>query len=135
MGEKPLLENEFNTEIENYFNEFLNYGGLPVVIDSKNHKEITLNDLYSSIILHDIVERFKIRNVVLFNRITKFLLENVGNLISAHSVYTYLKHDMKITKSTIYNYLDYLENAYVFSKITREDLIGKKRFSVLKNII
>ena len=58
--------------------------------------------MYSSIILHDIVERFEIRNIGLFNRITKFLVENIGNLISAHSVYTYLKHDLKITKLTIY---------------------------------
>lgn len=129
LDEKPLIENEFSTEIENYFNEFLTYGGLPVTIDSKNHKEITLNDLYYSIILHDIVERFEIRNVGLFNRITKFLVENIGNLISAHSVYTFLKHDLKISKTTIYNYLDYLENAYVFSKVTREDLTGKKEIT------
>ena len=126
LGEKPLLENEFNTEIENYFNEYLSFGGLPVTIDSKNHKEITLNDLYNSILLHDIVERFEIRNVGLFNRITKFLVENIGNLTSANAVYTYLKHDLKISKSTIYNYLEYLENAYLFSKVSREDLTGKK---------
>ncbi|WP_407378588.1 ATP-binding protein [Methanobrevibacter sp.] len=132
LGSEPLSNNELNTEIENYFNEYLNYGGLPVTIDSKNHKEVSLNDLYSSIILHDIVERFEIRNIGLFNRITKFLVENIGNLVSAHSVYTYLKHDLKITKSTIYNYLDYLENAYIFSKITREDLLGKKEIVASK---
>ena len=126
LNEKPLWENELNSEIENYFNEYLSFGGLPVTIDSKNHKEITLNDLYYSIILHDIFERFDLRNVGLFNRITKFLIENIGNLISAHSVYTFLKHDLKISKTTIYNYLDHLENAYIFSKVTREDLIGKK---------
>ncbi len=101
LGSEPVSNNELNTEIENYFSEYLNYGGLPVTIDSKIHKEISLNDLYSSIILHDIVERFEIRNIGLFNRITKFLVENIGNLISAHSVYTYLKHDLKITKLTI----------------------------------
>ena len=53
LDEKPLFENEFNTEIENYFNEYLSYGGLPVTIDSKNHKEITLNDLYSCAVIPD----------------------------------------------------------------------------------
>ena len=118
LNQKAFFENEFNTDIENYFEEYISYGGLPVTIDTKNHKEITLKDLYSSILLHDIVERYEIRNIGLFSRITKFILENIGNLISAHSIYTYLKHEkMNITKSTIYNYLEYLQNAYILSKI------------------
>ena len=130
LNQKAFFENEFNTDIENYFEEYISYGGLPVTIDTKNHKEITLKDLYSSILLHDIVERYEIRNIGLFSRITKFILENIGNLISAHSVYTYLKHEkMNITKSTIYNYLEYLQNAYILSKVTREDLIGKKEIN------
>lgn len=130
LNQKVFFENEFNTDIENYFEEYISYGGLPVTIDTKNHKEITLKDLYSSILLHDIVERYEIRNIGLFSRITKFILENIGNLISAHSIYTYLKHEkMNITKSTIYNYLEYLQNAYILSKVTREDLIGKKEIN------
>ena len=130
LNQKAFFENEFNTDIENYFEEYISYGGLPVTIDTKNHKEITLKDLYSSILLHDIVERYEIRNIGLFSRITMFILENIGNLISAHSIYTYLKHEkINITKSTIYNYLEYLQNAYILSKITREDLIGKKEIN------
>lgn len=130
LNQKAFFENEFNTDIENYFDEYISYGGLPVTIDTKNHKEITLNDLYSSILLHDIVERYEIRNIGLFSRITKFILENIGNLISAHSIYTYLKHEkINITKSTIYNYLEYLQNAYILSKVTREDLTSKKEIS------
>lgn len=130
LNQKAFFENEFNTDIENYFDEYISYGGLPVTIDTKNHKEITLNDLYSSILLHDIVERYEIRNIGLFSRITKFILENIGNLISAHSIYTYLKHEkINITKSTIYNYLEYLQNAYILSKITREDLTSKKEIN------
>lgn len=130
LNQKAFFENEFNTDIENYFEEYISYGGLPVTIDTKNHKEITLKDLYSSILLHDIVERYEIRNIGLFSRITKFILENIGNLISAHSIYTYLKHEkMNITKSTIYNYLEYLQNAYILSKVTREDLTSKKEIN------
>ena len=130
LNEMPININEFKTELENYFEEYMAYGGLPITIALKNHKEIILNDLYSSILLHDIVERHDIRNVGLFNRIVKFLIENIGNLISAQSVYNYLKHEMPgISKTTIYNYLDYLEEAYVLSKATREDLIGKREIT------
>lgn len=127
LDEKPLIENELNSELENYFEEYMTYGGLPVTIAARNHKEIILNDLYSSIILNDIVERHEIRNIGLFDRIIKFVIENIGNLISANSVYKYLKHEnLDISKPTIYNYLNYLEDAYILSKATREDLVGKK---------
>ncbi len=130
LGEKPIMANELKTELENYFDEYMAYGGFPIAISLKDHKEIILNDLYSSILLHDIVERHGIRNVGLFNRIVKFLIENIGNPISAHSVYNYLKHEISgISKPTIYNYLDYLEEAYVLSKATREDLIGKREIT------
>lgn len=130
LGEKPITANELKTELENYFDEYMAYGGFPIAISLKDHKEIILNDLYSSILLHDIVERHDIRNVGLFNRIVKFLIENIGNPISAHSVYKYLKHEIsEISKPTIYNYLDYLEEAYVLSKASREDLIGKREIT------
>lgn len=130
LGEKPITANELKTELENYFDEYMAYGGFPIAISLKDHKEIILNDLYSSILLHDIVERHDIRNVGLFNRIVKFLIENIGNPISAHSVYNYLKHEIsEISKPTIYNYLDYLEEAYVLSKASREDLIGKREIT------
>ena len=73
------------------------------------------------------MERYEIRNIGIFNRVVKYIIENTGNLISANSIYKYLKHEkLKITKQTIYNYLEYLENAYIISKASKEDLIGKK---------
>jgi predicted AAA+ superfamily ATPase len=88
-------------------------------------KKTILQDLYSSIFLYDIIERYQIRNTGLLNRITKYIIENVGNLISANSIYKELKHDkVKITPNTIYNYLEYLEKAYFISKVTREDIVG-----------
>ncbi|ADC45927.1 ATPase [Methanobrevibacter ruminantium M1] len=130
IGSLPINSNELNTELENYFDEYFRYGGFPTAISSNDHKEIILNDLYSSIILNDIVTRYEIRNVGLFSRIIKFLIENVGNLISANSLYNYLRgQGMEITKPTIYNYLNYLESANILSKITREDLVGKREIN------
>lgn len=130
IGSLPINSNELNTELENYFDEYFSYGGFPTAISSNDHKEIILNDSYSSIILNDIVTRYEIRNVGLFSRIIKFLIENVGNLISANSLYNYLRgQGMEITKPTIYNYLNYLESANILSKITREDLVGKREIN------
>ncbi len=130
LNQKPLIKNEINTELVNYFEEYRQYGGMPMTISSEHDKELILNGIYSSIILNDIVERYEIRNIGIFNRVVKFIIENIGNQISVNSIYKYLKHDnLKISKKTIYNYLEYLENAYILLKTSQEDLIGKKEIT------
>jgi predicted AAA+ superfamily ATPase len=127
LDQAPFIVNELNTDLENYFEEYLQYGGIPLTISAENDKELVLNGIYSSIILNDIVERYEIRNIGIFNRIVKYIIENMGNLISANALYTYLKNmNLSIAKPTIYNYLEYLENAYLISKASKEDLVGKK---------
>ena len=127
FNDSPFIINDLNSDLENYFEEYRQYGGIPLTISSQIDKELVLNGIYSSIILNDIVERYEIRNIGLFKRVVKFIIENTGNLISANSIYNYLKQKkLKITKQTVYNYLEYLENAYIISKATKEDLIGKK---------
>lgn len=93
INEKPIIKNELYSEIENYFEEYLIYGGFPISIAINNNKEIILNDLFSSIVLRDIIERHELRNVGLFDRIMKFLISHIGSLISANSLYNYLKHE------------------------------------------
>ena len=131
LNQKCVFENELKTPIENLFEEYFQYGGMPLSISAgKKDKIVTLQDLYSSIFLHDIVERYSIRNMGLLNRITKFLIENTGNLISANSIYTFLKQDkLSITPNTIYNYLEYLEKGYFISKVTKEDVVGLKEIN------
>ena len=127
LGQNPAVLNEFRTELENYFEEYHQYGGIPLTIAAENDKELVLNGIYSSIVLNDIVERYEIRSIGIFNRVIRYIIENTGNLISANALYNYLKHEnLKIAKPTIYNYLEYLENAYLISRASKEDLVGKK---------
>lgn len=127
LNHPPSITNELNSDLENFFEEYQKYGGIPLTISSQHDKELVLNGIYSSIILNDIVERYEIRNVGLFNRIVKYIIENTGNLISANAVYKYLRHEkLRITKQTIYNYLEYLENACLIAKASKEDITGKK---------
>lgn len=131
LNQECIMKNELKTQNENLFEEYLQYGGLPLTISAdKKDKLIILQDLYSSIFLHDIIERYSIRNVGLLTRITKYLIENTGNLISANSIYKHLKQDkLSITPNTVYNYLEYLEKSYFISKVSREDMIGLKEIN------
>lgn len=127
LNQSPFIKNEIKTYLENCLEEYYQYGGMPLAISTQYDKQLVLNGIYSSIILNDIVERYEIRNIGLFKRVVKYIIENTGNKISASGIYRYLKHEnLKITKQTIYNYLDYLENAYLISRISNENLIRKK---------
>lgn len=79
---------------------------MPGVIATRKRKITTLNDIFSSIVYNDIIERFNIRNSGLFRRIIKFLIENIGNLISPNVIYNHIKHEIPegLTPKIIYNY-------------------------------
>lgn len=128
LNHECVIKNNLKTPLENLFDEYLQYGGLPLAISANvKDKQSILKDLFSSIFLHDIVERYEIRNIGLLNRITKYLIENTGKLISANTIYKQLKQDkLSITPNTVYNYLEYLEKSFFISKVTREDVIGLK---------
>jgi predicted AAA+ superfamily ATPase len=101
-------------------------------LDYEYDKYEYLNDLLNSIFLKDIVERYSIRDANLLRRVTDFLLDNVGKIVSAKSISDYLKKEgnIRVSPKTIYNYLEYLSNACLLYKVQREDLEGKKILSI-----
>ena len=84
-------------------------------------------DIYSSAILRDTVQRYKIRDVELLERVVKFVFDNVGNKFSAKNVADYFKsRHRKIDLNTVYNYLNALEGAFIVYKIPRYDIKGRE---------
>ena len=114
---------------KNLFVDYLTYGGLPILLTlSKNEKLKYLKDIYSTIVLNDIISRYNVRDVDLLNRILRYLLSNIGQLFNANNVSNYLnKNENKanISINTVYNYLSYFEAAYLVHKVRRYDVIGK----------
>lgn len=114
---------------KNLFVDYLTYGGLPILLTlSKNEKLKYLKDIYSTIVLNDIISRYNVRDVDLLNRILRYLLSNIGQLFNANNVSNYLnKNENKanISINTVYNYLSYFESAYLVHKVRRYDVIGK----------
>ena len=115
---------------EQEFYNYLKYGGFPVIHHLEENEELIfqyLNSLYNTILLKDIISRYKIRNVQLFENLTKFVFDNIGNVFSGRSISKYLKsQNMSVGLDTIQNYLQYLENSFLINKIKRYDLKGKK---------
>ena len=116
------------------FTDYLIYGGFPFLLslESEIDKTEYLNDIFNSIFLKDIIERYNIRDTGLLTRIVDFILDNTGKIVSSKSISDYLrsKEKIKVSPKTIYNYLDYLTNACLLYKVQREDLKGKKILSI-----
>lgn len=115
------------------FTDYIRFGGFPLVASTdfnENAAYSVVKDIYNSVVLNDIAKKRQISNSDLFDRVVKFVIENVGKTFSANSIVNFLKgENRKISVETIYNYLEWLEKAFVIYRCKRYDLQGK---SVLK---
>jgi predicted AAA+ superfamily ATPase len=114
----------------NPFVHYLRMGGFPV-IHTVNYDEETaykvVRDIYSSVILRDTIQRYKIRDVELLERVVKYAFDNIGNTFSGKNVADYFKNQQrKVDINTIYNYLHALEGAFILYRVPRYDIKGKE---------
>ncbi len=135
---------QFNTELKgirvdnlrNEFSGFLRSGGFPV-LHVADYEDDTASkvvfDIYSSIILRDVVQRNKIRDIELLERVVKYLFDNIGNRFSAANVAAYFKSQQRrVDLNTVYNYIDALESAYIIYRVPRYDIKGKEILKTLE---
>lgn len=95
-------------------------------MDEQNVRQY-LDDIYSSIILKDIAQRNKIRDLELLKRVLQYFISNIGNPFSASTITRYLKNEKrKISNETLYNYIDYCKTACLLHLVPREDISGKQ---------
>jgi predicted AAA+ superfamily ATPase len=90
-------------------------------------------DIYSSVILRDTVQRYKIRDVELLERVIQYAMDNIGNTFSGKNVADYFKSQQrKIDINTVYNYLHALVGAFILYRVPRYDLKGKEILKTLE---
>ena len=114
-------------------NEYIRLGGFPIValssFDERAAYQI-VEGIYNSVITSDITKRHNIANFDLFNRVVRFIVENVGKTFSANAIVKFLKSEGRfLSVEAVYNYPNWLEKAFVIYRCQRYDLQGK---SVLK---
>jgi predicted AAA+ superfamily ATPase len=114
-------------------NEYIRMGGFPIValgnFDERSAYQI-VEGIYHSVITSDITKRHNIANFDLFNRVVRYIVENVGKTFSANAIVKFLKSEGRsLSVEAVYNYLNWLEKAFVIYRCQRYDLQGK---SVLK---
>ncbi len=113
--------------------QYLRMGGFPIValssFEERDAYQI-VEGIYHSVITYDITRRHNITSYDLFNRVVKYIVENVGKTFSANAIAKFLKSEGRsLSMEAVYNYLEWLEKAFVIYRCQRYDLQGK---SVLK---
>ena len=102
------------------FDQYVKTGGMPgaYVYKTENRQYDYVRDIYSTILIRDLVEKYNI---------SEFMMDNIGNLLSPNNIRETLKNNQsEITRKTVSKYIGYLENAFLFYEAKRYDLKGKK---------
>ena len=123
---------------EELFNDYLKYGGLPQLLSLPQDEQTIssfLSSIYDTVILKDVLERNKLKDIDLLKRVFAFLCGNVGSITSTNSIAKYIaneaKLDISVRPATIGNILEMLENAFIVYRADRYDVKGKE---VLKSL-
>lgn len=104
-------------------------GGFPIValndFDERSAYQI-VEGIYTSVVAGDITRRHNITNFDLFNRVVKYVMENVGKTFSANAIIKFLKGEGRtLSVEAVYNYLEWLEKAFIIYRSPRYDMQGK----------
>lgn len=113
---------------------YMKYGGLPYLKHLPLEEEVVfeyLNNIYSTIVYRDIVNRYSIRNTNFLERLVRFLAANIGSLFSAKRISDFLKAEkIKVAPNQVHQYLTHLTNAFILWKVMRYDIKGRRIFEI-----
>ncbi len=119
---------ELNKKIT--INNYLIYGGFPKRIEFNDEEAMIqyLNDLDQTIVINDIINRYKIRKDNILKKVANFVLISNSRIFSGNSIFNYLKSQkIECSINTVMKFLDYLEEAYVIRKIPQYSTKAKKQ--------
>lgn len=119
---KGFYDTKERSVLAKNFSRYLEYGGFPEVVISKNRKE--LEQLYQDVLIKDLIVRFKIRETKIFREIALYLLSNTTAPMSFNNVRAMI--GVK-SVTTVKNYVDFFEEAYLFFSLFKFDYSIKKQ--------
>ena len=115
-------------EIQSQLDHYIQDGGLAgsYVYSTQAEKVRYVQEVYHTIIERDIIQRYKLSDVYLLNKIAEYLMDNIGNTTSYRSVSGFLQSEqIKTNHVTVGNYMDFLCRTFLFNQVKRYDVRGK----------
>lgn len=120
----------FNGDNYEAWNEYLTYGGMPLIISKSNDEEKSkyLKDLFEQTYIKDIIERNNIQRIDVINSIVNMLASSIGSLTNPKKIYdTFVSNGEKeVSLNTINSYMKFIEDSFIVNKSERYDVKGKK---------
>lgn len=127
---KTYIQSLQDASSDEYFDLYLKMGGFPFVAKTNHTQEENyqiVDGIFSTVVTRDISKRHNISNLEMFNRVVRFVLENLGKNFSAKTIFDFFKSQHRsIAIETIYNYLAWLEEAFIIYRCNRYDIQGKE---------
>ena len=120
--------------INKYYDDYFNFGGMPGILSlgSDEFKNLALKDIFNSILFEDVVSRFKINNIDLLQRFSRYMVSSTGEIFSSQSIKNYLKsNNIYTSQDTLLKYNEYLKQSFFISKCKCFELKGKKEMKIL----
>lgn len=129
---KEYIQYHNYNDIDEAFDKYFSEGGMSgaFLYSGRKNQFKYINEIYQTLIIRDIIKKYKIRNTGLLDKISHYLMDTVGNNISSKNISHYLSsHQENGNPVTVSNYISYLCNSYLFYKIDRYDIREKKVLS------
>lgn len=129
---KEMLEYSKATGLVVDPNNYLIWGGFPGRFEVSTVEGTIqyLNDLDSTIVLNDLINRYKIKKQAIFIKIVNYILINNARIFSIRSIHKYIKNDYpEISTATVAKYVDYLKQAYIIDEIPQYSTKAKRELS------
>lgn len=135
------------TSIEDKFQKYLQFGGMPILREynfNETRVNQALDGIYSTVVLHDIIQRNDGVNQKVLQKIMLFLCSNIGNITSPNNIGNVLTQEGEIDSKkgkviigkTVSKYIEFLKSEFIFLTVGRYDVKGKQLLKTLeKNYI
>ena len=134
LSYSEFLEFHNLTDSDESLLKYIKFGGMPYLINLKNEEHVYyeyLSNVFDTIILRDIIERYKIRNVHFLKDLLLYFADNTGSLVTAKKISDYLKSQkIEMQTKTVLEYLQYIENVFLSDRVQRQEIVGKKIFEI-----
>lgn len=112
------------------FDDYLKYGGMPMLIDMNDNERLKVNylsDIKDVVLKKDIIARNKIKDVVFLDNLLRYMSTVIGTLINPNTISDFMKKNgSSLDNETVDKYLKMIENAYFIYRVPRYELKGKQ---------
>ena len=132
LSYKEFLQFHNLHDSDDALSKYIQFGGLPGLVNIGLDEDDAIEyqkDVLSTVLLKDVISRNNIRNVPFLEKLTNFIADNVGKIVSATSISKFMKSQgTNVSPDTIIDYAQYLEDAYIIHKVNRYEIHGKRLF-------